>query len=128
MLKVAPTLLVDEIEPSLAFYTEALGFDKVVDVPGDDGKLAFAMLSQGNVEIHLQTRVGAAQDIPYLAGRGGPPSGFLYIDVKDVHGLFERLKGRVEVLVPLQKTFYGATHFFIKDPGGQVVGFSQNGT
>jgi hypothetical protein len=29
--------------------------------------------------------------------------------------------------VPLSRTFYGATHFFIKDPGGQVIGFSQNG-
>jgi uncharacterized glyoxalase superfamily protein PhnB len=93
-------------------------------VPGDDG-LAFVMLTNGNVEIHFQTRASAVKDLPYFAPSQLPSSSFLYIDVEDVRALHERLKG-AEILAPLEKTFYGATHFFLREPGGHVIGFSQN--
>lgn len=124
MLKVAPTLIVDKIEPSLPFWIEKLGFAKVVDVPGEGG-LVFAMLSKGGVEIHYQSRASVAKDIPYLANSTLPSSSFLYIDVEDVRQIFEQLKD-CDILVPLEKTFYGATHFFVREPGGHVIGFSQN--
>lgn len=123
MLKVAPTLIVERIEPSLEFFIRRLGFEKTVEVPGDDGALVFAMLNAGAVEIHLQSR--ASVDLPYLAS-SSTPSTFLYIDVADVRALWERLQD-CDILKPLEKTFYGATHFFLKEPGGHVLGFSQNG-
>lgn len=126
MLKVAPTLIVDRIEPSLAFFVDRLGFTKAAEVPGDDGSLVFAMLVCGGVEVHLQARASAGKDIPELAQGKMPSSSFLYIDVEDVAALWERLKD-CDVLLPLQKTFYGATHFFLREPGGHVLGFSQNG-
>jgi uncharacterized glyoxalase superfamily protein PhnB len=126
MLKLAPTLIVERIEPSLAFFTTRLGFEKAAEVPGDDGALVFAMVTAGAVEIHLQTKASAGADFPYLAAGSLPPSSFLYIDVADVHSLWERLQD-CDILKPLEKTFYGATHFFIKEPGGHVLGFSQNG-
>lgn len=125
MLKAAPTLIVEKVEPSMNFMIERLGFTKAVDVPGEGGRLAFAMMINGNVEIHLQTRASAAKDMPYLADCKLSPSGFTYIDVEDVKGLYSRLKD-AEIVIPLQKTFYGAEHFFIREPGGHVFGFSQN--
>lgn len=124
MQKVAPTLVVEKVEPTMQFMTERLGFQKVVDVPSEDG-LAFAMLVNGNIEVHLQTRSSASKDIPYLASSSNPPSSFLYIDVEDVQSLYKQLQD-VEILRPIEKTFYGATHFFIREPGGHVFGFSQN--
>lgn len=125
MLKVTPTLIVDRIEPSLAFFVEQLHFTKAAEVAGDAGTLVFAMVTHGDVEVHLQTRASAGKDVPYLAGSAMPPSSFLYIDVADVNALWEELKA-LDVLVPIQKTFYGATHFFVREPGGHVLGFSQN--
>ncbi|HTL12179.1 MAG TPA: VOC family protein [Bdellovibrionota bacterium] len=127
MLKVAPTLIVDEVEPSLRFWTERLGFEKAVDVPGDDGKLVFAMLVKGAAEVHLQARASLRKDMPYLADCRMPPSSYLYFDVEDVKALHAELKD-CDIVTPLEKTFYGATHFFIREPGGHFLGFSQNGT
>jgi uncharacterized glyoxalase superfamily protein PhnB len=124
MLRVAPTLIVERIEPSLEFWVNRLGFTKAVEIPGEDG-LVFAMLVNDNVEVHLQTRATAAKDMPYLSDCRMPPSAFLYIDVEDVRALFEKLKD-CDVILPLEKTFYGATHFFIREPGGHVLGFSEN--
>jgi hypothetical protein len=84
------------------------------------------MLVRGPVEVHLQTRASVAKDMPYLAACALPPATFLYIDVDDVHALHAQFQPH-EILVPIEKTFYGATHFFIKEPGGHVLGFSQNG-
>jgi uncharacterized glyoxalase superfamily protein PhnB len=124
MLKIAPTLIVEKVEPSLKFWTDRLGFSKVAEVPGETG-LDFALLSFGNSEVHLQSRKSAGKDLPYLGECKMPPASFLYIDVADVKALYEKLKD-CEIALPLQKTFYGATHFFIREPGGHVVGFSQN--
>lgn len=124
LIKAAPTMIVEKVEPSLEFFIERLGFAKAAEVPGDKG-LVFAMLLNGNVEIHLQTRASAGKDMPYFAGGRMPSSSFIYIDVEDVVGLFEKLKD-CEIILPLEKTFYGATHFFLKEPGGHVLGFSQN--
>lgn len=124
MQKVAPTLIVEVVEPTMEFMIDRLGFQKVVDVPGESG-LAFAMLVNGNVEIHLQSKKSAVKDIPYFSEVKTPPSSFLYIDVEDVNALYEKLKD-VDILKPIEKTFYGATHFFIREPGGHVLGFSQN--
>lgn len=124
MLKMAPTLIVDQIEPTMQFMIERLGFEKTMEVPGENA-LAFAMMMSGSVEIHIQTRASAAKDIPYFAESSNPPSGFIYIDVEDVRSLYEKLKDS-EVVLPIVKTFYGATHFFIREPGGHVFGFSQN--
>ena len=123
--KIAPTLLVDKIEPSLVFWTENLGFKKKAEVPGPKG-LVFALLTNGDLEVHLQTLESAATDIPYFKDCKKPSSSFLYIDVDDVHGLYEKLKNKAEIILKLEKTFYGATHFFIREPSGHIVGFSQN--
>jgi uncharacterized glyoxalase superfamily protein PhnB len=124
MMKVAATLIVDTVEPSLNFWTERLRFTKVAEVPGASG-LDFALLTNEHVEVHLQSRVSATKDIPYFADSKNPSSSFLYIDVEDVKSWHERLKD-CDIILPLQKTFYGATHFFIKEPGGHVIGLSQN--
>jgi uncharacterized glyoxalase superfamily protein PhnB len=126
MIKITPTLIVEKIEPSLKFWTETLGFTKVADVAGEKG-LVFAMLVKDTLEVHFQTRESAGTDIPYLKDCKNPPATFLYIDVKDVKTLYEKFKN-LDILLPLEKTFYGATHFFIREPGGHVLGFSENNT
>ena len=124
MLKIAPTLIVEKVEPTVDFMVEKLSFEKTAEVPGENG-LNFAMLVSGNVEIHVQTRRSAAEDIPYFDKAAMPPSSFLYIDIEDVSSLYEKLKHE-DIVLPLRKTFYGATHFFIREPGGHVLGFSEN--
>lgn len=126
MLKIAPTLIVEKVEPTLEFMVEKLSFEKIAEVPGDGG-LSFAMLVNGSLEVHLQTRSSAAEGMPYFANASMPPSCFLYIDVENVSSIYAKLKD-MDIVVPLEKTFYGATHFFIREPGGHVFGFSQNET
>ena len=52
--KITAVLLVEEVEPCVKFWVERLGFEKAAEVP-DGGKLAFAMLQKGAVEVMYQS-------------------------------------------------------------------------
>src|SRR5215469_9130538 len=65
---LAPVLIVDAVEPSIAFWTTKLGFSAENQVPGPDGKLIFASVKKGGVEIMYQTRASVIADNPAIAG------------------------------------------------------------
>jgi uncharacterized glyoxalase superfamily protein PhnB len=118
--KLTPVLFVEAIEPCLPFWVERLGFEKTVEVPHGD-RLGFVMLVRDDVEVMLQTRASVAEDVPALAAE--PSRSFLYIEVADLAPVVERLQN-AEIVIPVRKTFYGATEIGVRDPAGNVIVFS----
>ncbi len=47
---------------------------------------------------------------------------------RNVEGLWERVKDRVEVVEPLSHTPWGTYRFVIRDPDGHLVAFAQDPT
>ena len=125
MKKLASILLVEEIEPGLPFWTEALGFEVTQKIDHED-KLGFVMLAKGDIEIHLQTRAITKKDAPHLADFWFPAACVLYFDVDDLDAVIKKLNG-IEVVIPKRKTFYGTTEIYVREPCGHVVGFAEIG-
>jgi len=124
MKKLTPILLVDAIEPMLPFWTERLGFEKTAEVPEGD-RLGFVILAKDGVEVMYQTRESVDRDVPSL--RDTPARGtMLFIEVESIDAVENALKG-IEIVVPRRKTFYGSDELFVREPGGNVVGFAQFG-
>lgn len=122
MKKLTPVLFVEAIEPCLPFWIERLGFLKTAEVPEGD-KLGFVMLAKDGIEIMYQTRASVAKDIPALAD--SPQKGtFLFIEVASIDDILKRMAG-ITPVVPLRKTFYGATELGVREPGGNVVVFAE---
>ncbi len=121
--RITPVLCVQEIEPSMKFWTKRLGFKNAGEVP-DGNKLGFVMLKKDGVEVMYQSYASAAKDSPALAelARKGPT--FLYIEVEQLESIIEAIKG-MEVAVPLRTTFYGAKEIGVKDPAGHVILFAE---
>jgi len=123
---LAPVLIVDAVEPSLELWTDQLGFTKENEVPGADGKLVFASVKKDGVEIMYQTRASVIADSSAVAAELAGHSVTLFITVPSLADLDE-IAGRVKG-APLVKarhdTFYGTTEFYIREPGGNVVGFA----
>jgi uncharacterized glyoxalase superfamily protein PhnB len=115
--KLSPVLIVDAIEPCLAFWTERLGFTKVAEVPEGD-RLGFVILQKDGVEVMYQSRESVRKDIPALADT--PPGTSLYIEVSDIAAAEKAVKG-LPVVVPRRKTFYGAEEIGVREPGGNAV-------
>jgi len=112
---------VEAVEPCLPFWTERLGFAKVVEVPQGD-RLGFVILARDGVEVMYQSRDSIRNDIPALADT--PPGATLYIEVGDIAAVERAIEG-VEVVVPRRQTFYGADEIGVREPGGNVVLFAQ---
>ena len=123
---LAPVLIVDAVEPSVAFWTKKLGFTAENQVPGPDGKLIFASVKKGAVEIMYQTRASAIADNPAIAGELNGRSVGLFITVPTVADLdaIEQCTQGAPVVKPRHETFYGTTEFYVREPGGNVVGFA----
>jgi len=118
--KLTPALFVEAIEPCLPFWVDRLGFEKTVEVPHGD-RLGFVILVRDEIEVMLQTRASVAEDVPALAGETS--RSFLYIEVADLAPVVERLQG-ADIVIPVRKTFYGATEIAVRDPAGNVVAFA----
>jgi uncharacterized glyoxalase superfamily protein PhnB len=114
--------MVDAIEPCLGFW-ENLGFEATVKVPNGD-VLGFVILNNGPVEVMYQTRASAANDVPAMADF--PSSSILYIHVKGIDEVIAAVAG-APVLIPKRETFYGATEYAVREPGGNAVSFSEVG-
>jgi uncharacterized glyoxalase superfamily protein PhnB len=117
-MKVTPILYVEEIEPSLPFWMERLGFEKTVEVP-EGGKLGFVILVREGFEVMLQTIESLKAD------RGGDlsigtGSASLFIEVSDFAEFRTNLDG-VDIVMPERVAFYGMREMAVREPGGHVI-------
>ena len=120
MNKLTPNLVVEEIEGSLPFWVDRLGFERVVEVP-HQGRLGFVILRRGATELMLQSCASLRGDVAELGE--GPHRAVLYCEVTDLAPIRAALDGWPRV-VPERTTFYGAREIIVRDPAGHVVFFA----
>ncbi|MDX1644035.1 MAG: hypothetical protein R3244_06720, partial [Thermoanaerobaculia bacterium] len=130
MITRATSLItVEEIEPCLAFWTEALGFEVVAEVPHESA-IGFALLTNGAVELMYQTRASIDADLGATGAPGdlgaelATSTATLFVEVADLDAVIAALGDRAEVLVPRRQTSYGMDELFVRAPCGTVVGFA----
>ena len=122
--KLTPNLLVANVERSLAFYVDTLGFARGMTVP-DASPFLFASVTSGGVEIFFNDAAAAVKEYPAFAGKPIGATGTMYIELEGVEALHERIKSRVTITIPLVTQFYGMREFSILDPDGYVITFAE---
>ncbi len=120
MQKLTPVLMVEAIEPCLAFW-ERLEFQNVAQVPHGE-HLGFVILVKDAVEIMYQSRASVEEDLPSLA-RSPMGGSFLFIEVEDLDAVIDLL-GDAPVLQPRRTTFYGMEEIAVREPAGNAVTFA----
>lgn len=116
--KLSPVLVVERIEPCLEFW-QRLGFEKTVEVP-HEGALGFVILVSGPVEVMYQSLASVKADVPDAAQVSVAA---LYLEVEALEPVLEKLGG-APVVHPRRRSSYGADEIFVREPGGNIVGFS----
>jgi uncharacterized glyoxalase superfamily protein PhnB len=122
--QLTPVLIVDAVEPCIKFWTDRLGFAITNQVPDPDGKLIFASVEKEGIEIMYQTRASVISEQPGSAGELMGHSVALFITVADLDPVAKALEG-APVVKPRHETFYGSTEIYVREPGGNTVGFAQ---
>jgi lactoylglutathione lyase len=127
---VTPNLIVTDIERSVAFYRDRLGFTQLTQVP-DQPPYVFVWMQRGGANVFLNARGPAAEELPLWAERpvGGTASLFFALEADSVaegiDALFASVSPHATVVMPLKDQFYGMREFGILDPDGYVVFFAQ---
>jgi len=121
--QLTPVLIVEAVEPCIRFWVDRLGFAVTNEVPGPDGKLIFASVQLGSVEIMYQTRASVIDEQPGVARDLMGHSVALFITVDDLDKVAKSLVG-APVVKPRHKTFYGSIEIYVREPGGNTVGFA----
>jgi uncharacterized glyoxalase superfamily protein PhnB len=123
--KITPILFATEIESCIRFWTEQLGFQKMIEVP-EGNKIGFVLLEKNGLELMYQTFASVDKDNAAIgaAVRKGPS--FLYIEVASLDAALAATQG-AEIVMPVRTTFYQSKEFGIKDPVGHYVIFAQQG-
>ena len=122
--QLTPVLIVDAVEPCIKFWTDRLGFHVTNQVPDADGKLIFASVQRGPIEVMYQTRASVISEQPGSAGDLTGHSVALFITVDDLDKVEKSLAG-APIVKPRHQTFYGSTEMYVREPGGNTVGFAQ---
>jgi len=122
--KLTPNLVVANVERSLAFYVDTLGFTRGLTVP-DASPFVFASVTSGAVEIFFNDAAVAIKEYPAFANRPIGATATMFIEMEGVDALHERLAGSVKVVMPLVTQFYGLREFAIEDPDGYIITFAE---
>jgi uncharacterized glyoxalase superfamily protein PhnB len=120
---MAPVLIVDRVEPCLTFWVDRFGFMIENQVPGPDGRLIFASVKKDGLEVMYQTRASVVAENPEAGKELDGHSVALFITVNDMDAV-ERAIAGAPVVKPRHQTFYGSTEIYVREPGGNTVGFA----
>ncbi|HLY69315.1 MAG TPA: VOC family protein [Puia sp.] len=124
MESLTVNLFVKNINKSIDFY-KLLGFEVAMTVP-EHGDCIWAMLANGNVSVMFQTVESLGNELPDLDRTRFGGTLLFYIKLKQIRAFFDEVKDKTEIVKGLEKTFYGATEFTIKDVDGYHLTFAEN--
>ena len=122
---LTPNLMVNDVEETVEYYTDVLGFTLLMTVP-EIGKLDWAMVKRNDVVLMFQTKKSLTSGLPRMAGE--KPGGGLtfYIKVDRITEIHEELfNNEVEIISDLESTFYNTIEFSVVDVNGYILTFSE---
>jgi len=122
---LTPNLMVNDVEETVEYYTDVLGFTLLMTVP-ETGKLDWAMVKRNDVVLMFQTKKSLTSGLPIMAGE--KPGGGLtfYIKVDRITEIHEELyNNEIEIISELESTFYNTIEFSVVDVNGYVLTFSE---
>jgi catechol 2,3-dioxygenase-like lactoylglutathione lyase family enzyme len=122
---LTPNLIVANVERSIAFYRDVLGFTVSATVP-DASPYVFAIVQSGPVQIYLNAPEPAIAEYPAFKDRPIGGTLTLFVDVRDIQRSHQELQGKVKIVMPLEHKWYGVTEFAFEDPDGYLITFAEH--
>jgi len=121
LTSAAPCFPASDVGSTMRWYEQKLGFEGH-PFPENEPH-AFCILVRDQIEIMLQRIEGYQKPDVYNERQAGVWDA--YIRMRGVKEFYESMHDKVEILIPLEKQFYGDWEFEVKDPNGYVLVFSE---
>ena len=121
-----PMLNVSNLESSLKFYKDALGFE-VVSPTEALTEWRWGIIRSGETELMLSethSDLGFTKNIDPHENTSWPTVFYFYPD--NVEALYKHMTTRGFRVTPLEVTFYGMKEFSVQDLDGHLLSFGQD--
>lgn len=119
-----PNIGVRDVDETVRFYCDVLGFDLVMSVP-ESGPGVWAMVGSGGTFVMFEQLKSLTDECPELDADKTPGALTFYIRVKGMGELYEKLNARGLLIRELGKTSYGTEEFSIADNNGYILTFTE---
>ncbi len=123
-LSLTPNIIVDDVNETIDFYQNILGFEMISSVP-ERGKLDWAMMKNGDTMLMFQSKESIENELPILNDLPSGGSFTLFFVVDDVMAIFEKVKSEVDIVQDIHTTFYDMIEFSFSDLNGVIVTLAQ---
>ena len=130
--RLVPMLTTDNLDETIAFYRDTLGFKVAATYPEDNPNWCYLKRGESHLMFssldefdHDHDEHG--HDVEGEEHHHHSPTGVwtLYVYPDDVESLWERLKEQAPVAFTLNETPYGMREFGIRDPNGFMLSFGK---
>lgn len=112
--RLAPTVPVADIDRSVAFYTDVLGFQKVFE---NGSPVGFVILEKDAAELHLTLTRGHKGEVHNVA----------HLMVEDASALYDHLeRNKVRIIKAIRDADFGLRCFVFADPDGNRIDVGQD--
>jgi uncharacterized glyoxalase superfamily protein PhnB len=132
---LTPNLMTEDVNKSINFYCERLGFRFLAGYPEEDNRmrevyspntpLQWAMLGRDGAMLMFQSRNSIGDDYAPLGDLPLGASAALYIEVENLGSLLAGLGDGVKTVVAERTTFYGMREVWIEDNNGYILVLAQ---
>jgi catechol 2,3-dioxygenase-like lactoylglutathione lyase family enzyme len=115
---IAPQFLIDDLDRAIAYYCDKLGFDL-------DFKYQsfYASVKRDGLAIHLKHAPKLLADREHRKENEHLDA---YISVSGIRALFSELKARGALVTkPVEERPWGCLDFYVEDPDGYILCFSE---
>jgi uncharacterized glyoxalase superfamily protein PhnB len=110
---VKPMLAVNDMDKTIQFYCDVLGFECVSRLEG------WAALRKDAVEVMISLpNAHEPFEKPTLTGS-------LYFSSDNVDALWEKIRDKATIVYPIENFYYGMREFAVRDNNGYMLQFGQ---
>lgn len=122
---LTPNIMVADVNATLDFYTKTLNFE-LLDTNPESGVFEWGYVKSGSVGLMFQAIPSLQAEYKELENRPLSSTLTLYIRVTKIDELYASLPESVNIIKPINTTFYGMREFALMDPNGYILTFSES--
>lgn len=119
MTTLWPTLTVADVNASLAFYSDTLGFKSDLTLQDDDGKTFLAKVEVGDTVIMFESPDPTDPPDSRRGAHSGVRLTICFPEAHDIDGFYTELRRKhVSMVCEIGDRFWGNRDFTVQDPDG----------
>lgn len=116
--------MVKNVNETLEYYTSVLGF-KLLDTNPATGTFEWGYVTKGNVGLMFQEEKSLKKEYPDLENLQPGAALTFYIRIPNIKEFYDSIRTRVNIIKPVNETFYGTMEFAMTDVNGFILTFSE---